>query len=85
VQFECRLHQIVTLPGRRPSATHHLVIGRVVAVHIDDAAITADGRIDVVKLRPIARLGYKDYISVQEIFEMEKRMPEDRRASYTPR
>jgi flavin reductase (DIM6/NTAB) family NADH-FMN oxidoreductase RutF len=55
-----------------------MVIGRVVAVHIDDAAITADGRVDVVRLRPIARLGYKDYITVDEIFEMEKRMPEDR-------
>jgi flavin reductase (DIM6/NTAB) family NADH-FMN oxidoreductase RutF len=78
VQFECRLHQIITLPGNRPSADHQLVIGRVLAVHIDDAAVTADGRIDVVKLRPIARLGYKDYISVQEIFEMEKRNPENR-------
>jgi len=77
VQFECRLHQIITLPGRKPSGNHHLVIGRVVGVHIDDAALTADGRIDVVKLRPIARLGYKDYVSVDEIFQMEKRTPED--------
>ena len=44
VQFECRLHQIITLPGRKPSSDHHLVIGRVVAVHIDDRALTADGR-----------------------------------------
>jgi hypothetical protein len=66
------------LPGRKPSSDHHLVIGRVIAVHIDDAAVTTDGRIDVVKLRPIARLGYKDYVSVQETFEMEKRTPEDR-------
>jgi len=77
VQFECRLHQIITLPGRKPSGNHHLVIGRVVGVHIDDAALTADGRIDVVKLRPIARLGYKDYVSVDKIFQMEKRTPED--------
>ena len=78
VHFECRLHQIVNLPGHTPSSEHHVVFGRVVAVHIDDAALTADGRIDVVKLRPIARLGYKDYISVEEIFQMEKRSPEDR-------
>src|SRR5262245_1948480 len=77
VHFECLLHQIVTLPGRKPSSEHHLVIGRVAAVHIDDAALTADGRIDLVKLRPIARLGYKDYVSVESIFEMEKRTPED--------
>jgi flavin reductase (DIM6/NTAB) family NADH-FMN oxidoreductase RutF len=77
VQFECRLHQIVMLPGRQPSSEHHVVIGRVVAVHIDDAALTADGRVDVVKIRPIARLGYKDYTSVDSIFQMEKATPED--------
>ena len=77
VQFECRLHQIVTLPGRVPSSQHHLVIGRVLAVHITDGALTGDGRVDVLKLRPIARLGYKDYVSVDAIFQMEKRSPED--------
>jgi flavin reductase (DIM6/NTAB) family NADH-FMN oxidoreductase RutF len=77
VQFECRLHQVVTLPGRKTTSVHHLVIGRVVAVHIDDAALTADGRVDVLRLRPIARLGYKDYTSVDSIFQMEKRTPED--------
>ena len=79
VHFECRLHEVVTLPGRTPAAKHSLVIGRVVAVHIDDAALTPDGRIDVVKLRPIARLGYKEYTSVDSVFEMEKSTPEDRR------
>jgi flavin reductase (DIM6/NTAB) family NADH-FMN oxidoreductase RutF len=68
---------VVVLPGRLPSSVHHVVIGRVVAVHIDDAALTEDGRVDVVKLRPIARLGYKDYLSVETLFQMEKRMPED--------
>src|SRR5262245_753502 len=77
VQFECRLHQIVTLPGRKRSSNHHVVIGRVVAVHIDDAALTADGRVDILKLRPIARLGYKDYVSVDTLFQMEKTTPED--------
>jgi len=76
VNFECRLHQVVVLPGHKPSANHHLVIGRVVAVHIDDAALT-DGRVDVLRLQPIARLGYKDYATVESMFQMEKRMPED--------
>jgi flavin reductase (DIM6/NTAB) family NADH-FMN oxidoreductase RutF len=79
VHFECRLHDIVTLPGRTPAAKHSLVIGQVVAVHIDDAALTPDGRVDVLKLRPIARLGYQEYTSVDSVFEMEKSMPEDRR------
>jgi flavin reductase (DIM6/NTAB) family NADH-FMN oxidoreductase RutF len=78
IHFECRLHQIVKLPGRVPSSEHHLVIGRVVAVHIDDAAITGEGRIDLLKIKPIARLGYKDYTVIDSVFEMEKRTPEDR-------
>ena len=77
VHFECRLHQVVMLPGRTPSSAHHVVIGRVVAVHIDDAAMTADGRVDTVKIRPIARLGYQDYASVEATFQMPKRTPED--------
>ena len=77
VHFECRLHQIVKLPGRVPSGEHHVVIGQVVAVHIEDAALTADGRIDIPKIKPIARLGYKDYVCVEAMFQMEKRSPED--------
>jgi len=78
VHFECRLHQVIQLPGRKSSSAHQLVIGQVVAVHIDDDALTADGRLDTLKLRPIARLGYMDYASVDALFQMEKRTPEDR-------
>lgn len=77
VHFECRHHQTVVLPGNWPESIHHLIIGRVIGVHIDDDVITADGRLDVLKMRPIARLGYKDYTSVESIFSMEKRTPED--------
>jgi flavin reductase (DIM6/NTAB) family NADH-FMN oxidoreductase RutF len=77
VHFECRLHQIVKLPGHKPSSEHHVVIGRVIAVHIDDAALTPDGCVDILKIRPIARLGYKDYTSVESVFQMEKTTPED--------
>jgi len=78
VHFECRLHQVIQLPGRQSSSAHQLVIGQVVAVHIDDDALTADGRVDTLKLRPIARLGYMDYASVDALFQMEKRTPEDK-------
>ncbi len=78
VQFECRLHQVVRLPGRTPQAEHSVVIGQVVAVHIDDDVLTADGKVDVLKIRPIARLGYQDYAAVEAVFQMAKRTPEDR-------
>ena len=29
-----------------------------------------DGKIDIARLRPLARMGYQDYASVGEIFEI---------------
>ena len=46
---ECWLHQIIMLPGHTKSSEHQVVIGRVVAGPIDDAALTADGCVDVLK------------------------------------
>jgi flavin reductase (DIM6/NTAB) family NADH-FMN oxidoreductase RutF len=47
-----------------------IVIGRVVLVHIRDDVIGPDGRIDVLRIRPLARLGYYDYTTVESSFEM---------------
>jgi flavin reductase (DIM6/NTAB) family NADH-FMN oxidoreductase RutF len=74
IQLECVHHQTVLLPSHVPE---HMVIGRVVGVHIDDGALTTDGLIDVLKIRPIARLGYMDYTSVDSVFSMAKPSPED--------
>ena len=70
IQFECRYHATLRLPGSSAVGTVDLVIGRVVGVHISDAALTADGRVDVLALRPIARLGYYDYTSIESVFSM---------------
>lgn len=70
VHFECRYHQTVRLPGNGAMGTVDIVFGRVVGIHIDDEFITDDGRLDVLKARPIARLGYYDYTSIDSIFEM---------------
>jgi len=70
VQFECRYHQTVRLPGNGPMGSVDIVIGRVVLVHIKDEVIGPDGRLDILKIRPLARLGYYDYTSVESVFEM---------------
>lgn len=69
VAFECEYMQTVRLPGKGRMGTVDVVFGRVVAVHIDDDAIT-DGKLDVVKTRPIARMGYFEYTSVESKFDM---------------
>ena len=77
VHFECKHFQTMVLPGNKPSSDHHLIVGRVIGVHIEDDMITEDGLVDTLKMRPIARLGYKDYTSVDSTFQMEKTTPED--------
>jgi flavin reductase (DIM6/NTAB) family NADH-FMN oxidoreductase RutF len=72
VVLECRYNTTVRLTGAdgrtNPSS---IVFGEVVGVHVDDRVIV-DGRIDVVKMQPIARLGYTDYSVVDELFTMPR-------------
>ena len=70
VQMECRLHSSVVIPGRLPDSAHNVIIGRVIGVHIRDDVLTPDGRIDIAKIHPLARLGYLDYTSVDSAFTM---------------
>ena len=53
-----------------------IVIARVVGIHIRDDALTDDGRVDVGRIRPLARLGYLDYTAVGEMFEIHPAIPE---------
>ncbi len=71
VHLECKYYTSLTLPGRHPRTCDTVIVGRVVGVHIKDEYITADGRIDILKIRPLARMGYMDYTSVTDIFPIE--------------
>jgi flavin reductase (DIM6/NTAB) family NADH-FMN oxidoreductase RutF len=70
VHFECAYHQTIRLPGNGTMGTADIVFARVIGIHINDEFIGADGKINVLKIRPIARLGYYDYTSVESVFEM---------------
>jgi flavin reductase (DIM6/NTAB) family NADH-FMN oxidoreductase RutF len=70
--LECRLAKIVEdLPSWREHAFNIIVIGEVVGVHIDDA-ILKDGQVDVLTFNPVARLGYMDYTTVTDVWEMNR-------------
>ena len=47
-----------------------VVFGRVVAIHIDDQVLDANGLVDVLKIQPLARMGYYDYTYVDNQFRM---------------
>ncbi len=65
--LECRAWRIIDLPG----PTNVLVIGEVVGIHIDDTALV-DGRVDVTRYQPLARLGYRDYAAVRDVFALDR-------------
>jgi len=70
VQFECLYYQTLRLPGNNGLGAADVIIGRVVLIHIKDEVIRPDGRLDILKIRPLARLGYYDYTTVDSTFEM---------------
>ena len=70
IKFECRYMSTHRLKGNSPAGTIDIVFAQVEKIHIDDAIITADGKIDIATIQPIARLGYFDYTVVKDIFEM---------------
>lgn len=65
--LECRIWRVIELPG----ADNTLVIGEVVGVHIDERVIVA-GKVDVTRYQPLARLGYRDYAAVREVFALDR-------------
>jgi len=65
--FECKLYQILNFSTAPTSSS--LVIGEVVAIHIDDAHLK-DGRIDRDSLDMIGRMGGTQYVRTIDRFEM---------------
>ncbi|MEZ5658055.1 MAG: flavin reductase family protein [Burkholderiaceae bacterium] len=71
VAYECRLQQIVDI-----NAPNRLVLGRVVAIHIDDAAVLDPERchIDTARLDLIGRTRSPGgYVRLSDAFEMPLR------------
>jgi flavin reductase (DIM6/NTAB) family NADH-FMN oxidoreductase RutF len=69
--LECRLFQIVPLPDNHGDARNWAIIGRVVGVYIDDRFI-AEGRVNTAAMKPIARMGYSEYTTVETAWRMRR-------------
>ncbi|MCL6285310.1 flavin reductase family protein [Ruegeria sp. 2012CJ41-6] len=68
--LECKLTRIVALPG----VSNHVVFGEVTGIHLRDDCLR-DGVFDVTSYQPLARLGYRDYSVVTELFSLTR--PDD--------
>jgi len=66
VHLECVHVQTIQLPHVDPDNANHVVIGKVVGVHIDESVIV-DGIVDELALQPMARLGYLNYTRLTEV------------------
>lgn len=65
--LECKVTQIVQLPG----AANFVTFGEVIGVHLRDDCVV-DGMFDVLKYQPLTRLGYRDYSRITEVFALKR-------------
>ena len=78
VALECKYWKTIELPEEpgHEAKRCSIVLGQVVGIHIDDA-ILKDGRVDIMSMKPVARLGYSEYTTVENVWKM--RRPDDPR------
>ena len=70
--LECKVVGITPLKTARGEAIDsYLVLGEVVAFHIDDALIRG-GLFDTAAARPLARCGYQDYAVVESLIALAR-------------
>jgi len=68
VNFECVTHQIVDLG--EGAGGGHLVIGRVVRIHLADELIDAEGHVLRSRLEPVGLVGASEYLGLEGLFEL---------------
>lgn len=68
--LECKVTTNLRLKDLNGDETDaYMIFGQVVATHIKDEFIR-DGRFDTARAQPIARCGYKDYATVENVWEI---------------
>jgi len=70
--LECKVVSVAPLKDSRGETIDaYLVLGEVVAFHIDDGLIR-DGRFDTAAAQPLARCGYQDYAVVESLVALAR-------------
>ena len=71
IHLECRYSRSVEVLSNDADDPNTVVFGVVIGVHLDERVLV-EGRIDFLKLRPVGRLGYQDFVEVDSVFSMER-------------
>ena len=64
--LECQLWNIIDLPHVKENVQCKWIMATIIAIHIKDEYIE-NGKLDITKYQPVARLGYQDYTYVERI------------------
>ncbi|MEM6896755.1 MAG: flavin reductase family protein, partial [Pseudomonadota bacterium] len=65
--LECRVTRILRLDG----ASNYVTFGEVTGIHLRDDCLI-EGVFDITRYAPLARLGYRDYAKVSELFSLKR-------------
>ena len=65
--LECEVVDIIQIRGK----SNKIVLGEVKGIHLRDDCLV-NGRFDVTTFQPLARLGYRDYSVVRDVFELKR-------------
>ena len=71
INMECEFFQEIKLPCTLQNSINTTIIGKVLGIHIKDEVLV-DGMIDLSKIKPLARLGYNQYTTVDNVFTMTR-------------
>ncbi len=72
VAFECKVTDIVRLKTADGKPIDNTVVfGEVVGIHLDERYVK-NGVVDTAAMKPLARLGYRDYSWVEKTFAMDR-------------
>ena len=71
IHLECVYHQTLELPCDIEGGRNAICLGRVVGVHIRDEFLT-NGKVDIARIKPLARLGYQDYTVAEKVLTLSR-------------
>ncbi|MCC5927539.1 MAG: flavin reductase family protein [Bacteroidetes bacterium] len=69
IQFECKLHKMLTISEE--SGGSDAIFGEVIHMHVDDSLI-GDHKIDIRKLKPVAKLAGPEWSTIGEVINLDR-------------
>jgi flavin reductase (DIM6/NTAB) family NADH-FMN oxidoreductase RutF len=71
ISMECKFKQIIPLGGTDETPSNDFLIGEIIHFRIDDSLYN-DGRIDIEKLQPMARIAGTNYSQIGDIVSIPR-------------